>query len=761
MEKKINRLYLLSSEEILNEINSTFINELSKQKKISKEMNKQLIEILEKIKIKNDEKGNTILCDILSNQKISKMLKAFSSKELTELFNFVKKYKKKTEKNQQKNIINKKEEDVKIDKEPKIEEKKSISYKNIDISLKNLLNQNIPFELIDINKIPDKFEDINSFIDYYFKKEFFDNYKSIIDIYNNMNSDEKNNSNYVFYEDILITSLEVRCYGIFLTVEFEKVEDIQNKFKNDNLLIISSLDSEYIFITEIYLNPYNTRYFHQLEYITPPLKENYQKIKVKLLNVDVLKKLCLISSDIKFQMFEYENQLSLSKVSLKALQDLDVKKFSIPESFERIFFFEQENLNLNIVLEQVKECHFNPRKIYNLNLNRQKIINFEGKVLFPFFIGELLDILDTPLLIVSRDNRSVDNILLNIFRNDKTNNLKIKKITGNFNNNLLRNRQLYTNYHLLGYENKGLDEKIKYEWHNLKRSLSENRVNSKTIKYCQTFYNLIIDDFYELSGLTKSDKYSIKSHIMECFLNEKNLKGFIQSQTRSNPDEILSKFSIFLNCVDKDYKIKYLWERNDEKAYISTDDWKDNNISYWLEQDEDYLEQNEEEEEYNDDCLIETQDSEEINNKQDIKYKVSENKIIDSENIKINKNPLKNKNNKNISRKNCWLLDENERREFLKKIKEQIYDYDFNHHNNLVNCIEQFEKQEIEYSYKFLKEQNILGMTIYNGIKLKEVIDKMRIDTIIINNPEEVSRSELISLFHPLIKNIFYLFSNY
>ena len=112
-------------------------------------------------------------------------------------------------------------------------------------------------------------------------------------------------------------------------------------------------------------------------------------------------------------------------------------------------------------------------------------------------------------------------------------------------------------------------------------------------------------------------------------------------------------------------------------------------------------------------------------------------------------------------RKNYWLLDENERREFIKKIQEQINDYDFNYHNNLIETIEQFEKQEMEYSYEFLKDEDILGMTIYNGIKLKEIIQKMRINTIIINNPEEVSRSVLISLFHPSIKNIFYLFSDY
>ena len=99
MEKKINHLSSLSSEEIIDELsskeNSGFIEKLSGLKKISKDTNKQLIDIFQKLKSMNDEKANGILYDILSNQKIAKMLKAFSSKELTDLLKFAKKYKKK------------------------------------------------------------------------------------------------------------------------------------------------------------------------------------------------------------------------------------------------------------------------------------------------------------------------------------------------------------------------------------------------------------------------------------------------------------------------------------------------------------------------------------------------------------------------------------------------------------------------------------------------------------------------------------------
>ena len=53
MENKINHLSSLSSEDIIKELcskeNSKFVNELSKLKKINKEMNKQLIEIFQKI----------------------------------------------------------------------------------------------------------------------------------------------------------------------------------------------------------------------------------------------------------------------------------------------------------------------------------------------------------------------------------------------------------------------------------------------------------------------------------------------------------------------------------------------------------------------------------------------------------------------------------------------------------------------------------------------------------------------------------------
>ena len=480
MEKKINHLSSLSPEKIIDELNSNktsdFIKELLKQKKISKELNRQLTQILEKLKIMNDEKGNIILHDILSNNKISKLLKAFPSKELTDLFNFIKKYKKKSEKDQQKKLV-KNNDKNKRDDEEKIEEK-SINYKDIDTSIENLLTEKIPFDIKEIEKIPNDFKDNNSFIDYYFKKEYYDNYKSILDIFNIMNSNNTNNSNYPFYKDVLITNLEVRCSGIFLTVEFEKVEDIENKFKNENLLIISSLDSSYIFITEIYLNPYNTRDFHQLKYFTPSIKDNYQKIKVRLINVEVLKKLCLITNDIKFQMFEYENELSLSKITLKTLQDLDVKKFSISGNFDRIFDFKQEKLSLKYILEQVKESYLNPKKIYNLYLKRRKIINLEKNIQLKEFIDNLINIIDSPLLIVSRNNKSINNILSYISRS--LNNLNIKKIIGHFNNRI--NRNLYYNYHLLGFENNELEEKIKYEWHYLKKSLSENRVNSRTIK---------------------------------------------------------------------------------------------------------------------------------------------------------------------------------------------------------------------------------------------------------------------------------------
>lgn len=553
MEKKINHLSSLSSEEIIKELdpteNSGFIEKLSGLKKISKDTNKQLIDIFQKLKLMNNEKANGILYDILSNQKISKMLKAFSSKELTDLLKFVKKYQKKTEKdekNDKKEIKVKKEQ--KQQKEEKQEQKEkevikpSSNYKNIEISIENLLNNQMPFDIQEIENIPNDFEDITSFIDFYFKKEYYDNYKEIIDIYNIMNLNEENSS-YTFYKNILITNLEVRCYGIFLTIEFEKIDHIMYKFEHGNLLIISSLDSSYIFITEIHLNPYGTNYMNELHYLTPPSKENYQKIKVKLLNVEVLKKLCLISNEVKFQMFEYENQLSLSKITLKTLQELNIKKFSIPESFERIFSFAEEELELKDILKQVEESYFNSRKIYNLIFRKNAFQNLKEKPDLTSFINKLIEIIDSPILIVSRDNRSIDDILLKIFRNSKK--LKIKKVLGHYNHNRKLNRDLFYNYHSLGFENKDLDKKIKYEWHNLKRSLSENRVNAKTIKYCQTYYNLIIDDFYEISGLKRIDQNNIKSQIVECFLNDKNLKGFIQSQIKGNPEEYLSKFSIF------------------------------------------------------------------------------------------------------------------------------------------------------------------------------------------------------------------------
>ena len=292
MEEKIKRISILSSEQLMNEIVNSgeyyeFIDELSKLKLINREMNKKLLEIFQKIKNKNDETGNSFLYSILSNKKISKMLKAFPSKELTDIFNFIKKYGKKKEKIQKMDLNIKQEE---IIHENKIE---LINYKNIQIetSIENLIDVQFPFNLSQIEKIPVKFKDIDSFIDFYFKKEYYDNYNSILDIYKIINSNE-NNLNINFYKNILITSLEVRCYGIFLTIEFEKIQNIKDKFNHENLLIISSLGSSYIFITEVYLNPYLTNNYSQLNFLTPPLKENYQKIKVKLINTDVLKKLC-------------------------------------------------------------------------------------------------------------------------------------------------------------------------------------------------------------------------------------------------------------------------------------------------------------------------------------------------------------------------------------------------------------------------------------------------------------------------------------
>ena len=764
MEKKINHLSSLSSEEIIKELssmeNSGFIEKLSGLKKISKDTNKQLIDIFKKLKSMNDEKANGILYDILSNQKIAKMLKAFSSKELTDLLKFAKKYKKKAEKDEQndkKEIKSKKEQKEqkqqngqKEEKKEKEEIKSSVNYKDIEISVENLLNNKMPFDTQEIENIPSDFKDINSFIDFYFKKEYYDNYKEIIDIYNIMSSNEENSS-YTFYKNILITNLEVRCYGIFLTIEFEKIDYIMSKFEHGNLLIISSLDSSYIFITEIHLNPYSTNYMNELHYLTPPSKENYQKIKVKLLNVEVLKKLCLISNEVKFQMFEYENQLSLSKVTLKALQELNVKKFSIPESFERIFSFAEEELELQDILKQVEESPFNSRKIYNLILRKNAFQNLKEKPDLTSFITKLIEIIDSTLLIVSKDNNSIDEILLKISRNSK--HLKIKKVLGHYNHNRKLNRDLFYNYHSLGFENKDLDEKIKYEWHNLKKSLSENRVNSKTIKYCQTYYNLIIDDFYEVSGLKRKDQNNIKSQIVECFLNEKNLRGFIQSQIKGNPEEYLSKFSIFLNTIDKDFKINYLWERTDKESFIPTRQWKDNNYNYWIKQSYDIILGKEEEEE--------EEEGDELFENENLEEEKKRSKIVESKKNKLDLLSIKNIKNKRFARKNYWLLDETERREFLKQLQEQINDYDFNYHNNLVKCIELFDKQEIEYSYEFFKTQNILGMTIYNGIKLKEVIEKMKINTIIINNPQQISRSSLISLLHPSIKNVFYLFSNF
>ena len=755
MEEKIQRISILSPEQLVNEIVNSdgyneFIDELSKLKLINKEMNKKLLEIFQKIKNKNDKTGNNFLYNILSNKKISKMLKAFPSKELTEIFNFIKKYGKKKEKNpkldsniQQEEIIN----------ENKIE---ITNYKNIVIetSIENLIDVKFPFNLNEIEKIPDKFNDIGTFIDFYFKKEYYDYYNSILDIYKIINSDE-NNLNINFYKNILITSLEVRCYGIFLNIEFEKIPNIKEKFNHENLLIISSLGSSYIFITEVYLNPYLTNNYSQLNYLTPPLKENYQKIKVKLLNTDVLKKLCLISNNIEFQMFELKNGLSLSKISLNTLQNLDTQKFPVQDNLEKIFFFEKQELNFEKTLEQIELSNYKSIKIYNLYMNNlDYLINFDKRenIKFTDFIKNILDKIETPLLIVSKNNKSINNLLLKISRNFKK--LKIKKIIGSYNSIINSMKDLCINYHFLGFENKYFEEKLKNEWHYLKKSLSENRVNSRTLqKYAQSYFHMIIDDFYQILGKNKNEKNEIK--IIECFLNEKNLKSVLQSEIKDDPEKYLSKFSTFLNSIKNNYKIKYLWERNDNYN-LSTNEWKKSNYSYWMNQIKE-----EDDEDYENDFLFNSFDSD-----------ITEEKKEDINNLKNNnKNDyfeIENKNNekvlklkKNNIRKNYWLLNEKERNQLLKDIQDKIIEYDFNYHINLIKCINEFNKQEILYSSKYLKKENIIGMTIYNGIKMKEVIEKININTIIINNPQEISRSSLISLFHASIKNMIYLFSDY
>ena len=747
MEEKIENISNFSDEELINEIAKTeeyneFVDDLSKLNLINKEMNQKLLGIFQKIKNKNDEVGNSFLYKILSNKKISKMLKAFPSKELYDIYNFIKKYEKKEKKNEKLNL-NIKEE---IINENKID---TINYKNIKIetSIENLINAKLPFNINEIEKNQNQFNDIDSFIDYFFKKEYYDNYNSILDMYKIINSTE-NDLNINFYNNILITSLEVQCDGIFLNIEFEKIQNIKDKFNHENLLIISSLGSSYIFITEVYFNPYVTNNYSELNYFTPPLKENYQKIKVKLLNPDVLKKLCLISNNIEFKMFELKNGISLSKITLNVLQNLDIKKYPLKENFERIFFFEKEELNFEKMLKQIELSNYKSLKIYNLNLNSDYLINFDQRenIKFIFFIETILNKIQTPLLIVSKNNKSINNILLKISRKNKK--LKIKKIIGSYNNISNSIKDLCINYHKLGFENESLKEKLKNDWHYLKKSLSENRVNSRTLqKYAQNICNMIIDDFYEILGKNKNKKNDTK--IIECFLNEKNLKGLLQSEIKKDPEKYLLKFSVFLNSINNNFKIKYLWERNDN-YHLSTNEWKKSNYSYWMKQINE-----EEDEDYENDFLFNSFDSD----KKEEKNKDNNNFFeIENQNIeKMNDVKLKKKN----LRKNYWLLNEKERNQFMKDIQDKIIEYDFNYHISLIKCIEVYNKQEILYSSKYLKKEDIIGMTIYNGIKMKEVIEKININTIIINNPQEISKSSLITLFHPCIKNMIYLFSDY
>ena len=238
MEEKIENISNFSDEELINEIAKTeeyneFVDDLSKLNLINKEMNQKLLGIFQKIKNKNDEVRNSLLYKILSNKKISKMLKAFPSKELYDIYNFIKKYEKKEKKNEKLNLNIKKEE---IMNENKID---TINYKNIKIetSIENLINAKLPFNINEIEKNQNQFNDIDSFIDYFFKKEYYDNYNSILDMYKIINSTE-NDLNINFYNNILITSLEVQCDGIFLNIEFENIPNIKEKFNHENILII-------------------------------------------------------------------------------------------------------------------------------------------------------------------------------------------------------------------------------------------------------------------------------------------------------------------------------------------------------------------------------------------------------------------------------------------------------------------------------------------------------------------------------------------
>ena len=91
------------------------------------------------------------------------------------------------------------------------------------------------------------------------------------------------------------------------------------------------------------------------------------------------------------------------------------------------------------------------------------IINFDKRenLKFTDFIQTILYRIETPHLIVSKNNKSINNILLKLSRNNKK--LKIKKIIGSYNNILNSMKDLNINYHFLGFENKSFEEKLKNE----------------------------------------------------------------------------------------------------------------------------------------------------------------------------------------------------------------------------------------------------------------------------------------------------------
>ena len=167
-----------------------------------------------------------------------------------------------------------------------------------------------------------------------------------------------------------------------------------------------------------------------------------------------------------------------------------------------------------------------------------------------------------------------------------------------------------------------------------KNSLSENRLNSRTLqKYAQNYFHIIIDDFYQILGKNKNEKNEIK--IIECFLNEKDLRSLLQSEIKDDPEKYLLKFSTFLNSIKNNYKIKYLWERNDN-YHLSTNEWKKSNYSYWMKQIKE-----EEDEKYENSFLFNSFDSD-----------IKEEKKEDIHNLKNNnKNDyfeIENKNNEKV-----------------------------------------------------------------------------------------------------------------